>query len=83
MSCSRVCSLPDIIQEIEKEDEEKQKRHLRRVTAKKERLKSCPPRLGKCKYVLFYLSEKFYEWIANWKKNGFLEHQNSKGFLWF
>ncbi|XP_009803930.1 ribosome biogenesis protein NOP53 [Nicotiana tabacum] len=43
-------SLPDIIQEIEKEDEEKQKRHLRRVTAKKERLKSCPPRLGKRKF---------------------------------
>ncbi|KAJ8537217.1 hypothetical protein K7X08_035618 [Anisodus acutangulus] len=43
-------SLPDIIQEIEKEEEEKQKRHLRRVTAKKEKLKSCPPRLGKRKF---------------------------------
>ncbi|XP_060181904.1 ribosome biogenesis protein NOP53 [Lycium barbarum] len=43
-------SLPDIIQEIEKEEEEKQKRHLRRVTAKKEKLKSCPPCLGKRKF---------------------------------
>nr|GLL27469.1 uncharacterized protein At2g40430-like [Ipomoea trifida] len=43
-------SLSDIIQEIAKEDEEKQKRHLRRVVAKQERLKSCPPRLGKRKF---------------------------------
>lgn len=43
-------SLPDIIQEIQREEEEKQKRHLRRVTAKKEKLKSCPPRLGKRKF---------------------------------
>lgn len=43
-------SLPDIIQEIAKEDEEKQKRHLRRVVAKQERLKSCPPRLGRHKF---------------------------------
>uniref|UniRef100_A0A2N9GE47 Ribosome biogenesis protein NOP53 n=1 Tax=Fagus sylvatica TaxID=28930 RepID=A0A2N9GE47_FAGSY len=43
-------SIPDIIQEIAKEDEEKQKRHLRRVVAKQERLKSCPPRLGKYKF---------------------------------
>lgn len=52
-------SLPDIIQEIAKEDEEKQKRHLRRVVAKQERLKSCPPRLGRHKYELFcvYLTE--------------------------
>ncbi|KAG2723999.1 hypothetical protein I3760_02G197800 [Carya illinoinensis] len=42
--------LPDIIHEIAKEDEEKQKRHLRRVVAKQERLKSCPPRLGRHKY---------------------------------
>ncbi|KAG5621826.1 hypothetical protein H5410_007044 [Solanum commersonii] len=42
-------SLPDIIQEIEREEGEKQKRHLRRVTAIKEKLKSCPPRLGKRK----------------------------------
>jgi len=43
-------SLPSIIQEIAKEDEEKQKRHLRRVVAKQERLKSCPPRLGRHKF---------------------------------
>ncbi|PSS34428.1 P60-like protein [Actinidia chinensis var. chinensis] len=43
-------SLPNIIQEIAKEDEEKQKRHLRRVVAKQERLKSRPPRLGKHKF---------------------------------
>ncbi|PHT54749.1 hypothetical protein CQW23_03235 [Capsicum baccatum] len=43
-------SLPDIIQEIEREEGEKQKRHLRCVTAKKEKLKSCPPRLGKRKF---------------------------------
>lgn len=42
--------LPDILQEIAKEDEEKQKRHLRRVVAKKEKSKSCPPRLGKHKF---------------------------------
>ncbi|PSS32500.1 P60-like protein [Actinidia chinensis var. chinensis] len=42
--------LPNIIQEIAKEDEEKQKRHLRRVVAKQERLKSRPPRLGKHKF---------------------------------
>ncbi|KAI4306519.1 hypothetical protein L6164_029790 [Bauhinia variegata] len=43
-------SIPDIIQEIEKEDEEKQKRHLRRLVAKQEMLKSRPPRLGKHKF---------------------------------
>ncbi|XWS74742.1 hypothetical protein CRYUN_Cryun01aG0023800 [Craigia yunnanensis] len=43
-------SLPDILQEIAKEDEEKQKKHLRRVIAKQERLKACPPRLGKYKF---------------------------------
>ncbi|KAI3800003.1 hypothetical protein L1987_35309 [Smallanthus sonchifolius] len=43
-------SLPDIIDEIAKEDEEKRKKHLRRVTAKQERLKSCPPRLGRHKF---------------------------------
>ncbi|PPR83759.1 hypothetical protein GOBAR_AA36957 [Gossypium barbadense] len=42
--------LPDILQEIAKEDEEKQKRHLRKAIAKQERLKSCPPRLGKYKF---------------------------------
>ncbi|XP_010087047.2 ribosome biogenesis protein NOP53 [Morus notabilis] len=43
-------SLPDILQEIEKEDEEKSKRHIRQVVAKQERLKSFPPRLGKHKF---------------------------------
>ncbi|MFS8006015.1 putative ribosome biogenesis protein Nop53/GLTSCR2 [Helianthus anomalus] len=42
-------SLPDIIDEISREDEEKKKRHLRCVTAEQERLKSCPPRLGRHK----------------------------------
>ncbi|KAI7749286.1 hypothetical protein M8C21_023621 [Ambrosia artemisiifolia] len=43
-------SLPDIIDEIAREDEEKKNRHLRCVTAKQERLKSCPPRLGRHKF---------------------------------
>lgn len=43
-------SLPDIIQEIAKDDEEKQRRHLRRIVAKQERLQSRPPRLGRHKY---------------------------------
>ncbi|XP_040934348.1 ribosome biogenesis protein NOP53 isoform X2 [Gossypium hirsutum] len=43
-------NLPDILQEIAKEDEEKQKRHLRKAIAKQERLKACPPRLGKYKF---------------------------------
>ncbi|KAL6131678.1 hypothetical protein ACLB2K_070052 [Fragaria x ananassa] len=43
-------SLPDIIQEIAKEDEEKQKRHLRHVVATNEKSKSCPPRLGRHKF---------------------------------
>ncbi|KVI09997.1 ribosome biogenesis protein NOP53 [Cynara cardunculus var. scolymus] len=43
-------SLPDIIDEIAKEDEEKSKRHTRRVIAKQERLKSHPPRLGRRKF---------------------------------
>ncbi|KAK2982442.1 hypothetical protein RJ640_026285, partial [Escallonia rubra] len=43
-------SLPDIIQEIEKDDEEKHKRHLRRVVAKEERQKSRPPRFGRHKF---------------------------------
>ncbi|XP_031374771.1 ribosome biogenesis protein NOP53 isoform X1 [Punica granatum] len=43
-------SISDIMQEIAKDDEEKQKRHLRRIVAKQERLKQCPPRLGKHKY---------------------------------
>ncbi|CAK7325954.1 unnamed protein product [Dovyalis caffra] len=41
--------LPDIIQEIAKEDEEKHKRNTRRLVAKQERLKARPPRLGKHK----------------------------------
>ncbi|XP_073008697.1 ribosome biogenesis protein NOP53 [Typha latifolia] len=43
-------SLPDIMEEIAKEDEEKQRRHCRRVIARQERLKSAPPRLGKHKF---------------------------------
>ncbi|XVF84087.1 hypothetical protein PTKIN_Ptkin16aG0546500 [Pterospermum kingtungense] len=43
-------SLQDILQEIDKEDEEKQKKRLRKVIAKQERLKACPPRLGKYKF---------------------------------
>ncbi|KAK3015212.1 hypothetical protein RJ639_005421 [Escallonia herrerae] len=43
-------SLRDIIQEIENEDEEKHKRHLRRVVAKEERQKSRPPRFGRHKF---------------------------------
>ncbi|KAA8534003.1 hypothetical protein F0562_031520 [Nyssa sinensis] len=42
--------LPDIVQEIAKEDEEKSRRHLRRIVAKQERLKARPPRLGKHKF---------------------------------
>lgn len=44
------CSIPDIIEEIAKEDEEKHKRHFRRFVARQERLKVRPPRLGKHKY---------------------------------
>ncbi|KAF9603521.1 hypothetical protein IFM89_036794, partial [Coptis chinensis] len=44
-------SLPDILEEIAKDDEEKQKRHVRRATTKQERLKSGPPRLGRQKFV--------------------------------
>ncbi|XP_052187079.1 ribosome biogenesis protein NOP53 [Diospyros lotus] len=42
--------LPDIIEEIAKEDEERQKRHLRRMVSEQERLRSRPPRLGKHKF---------------------------------
>ncbi|KAK3229911.1 hypothetical protein Dsin_001792, partial [Dipteronia sinensis] len=42
--------LPDIIQEIAKEDEENKKRHIRRLVAKQERLKVRPPRLGRHKF---------------------------------
>ncbi|CAI0415581.1 unnamed protein product [Linum tenue] len=44
-------SLPTIIDEIAKEDEEKQKRMMRRLVAKQERLKQQPPRLGRHKFV--------------------------------
>ncbi|KAL2922475.1 Ribosome biogenesis protein NOP53 [Bienertia sinuspersici] len=43
-------SIPDILQEIAEEDEEKKNKHLRRMIAKEERLKSGPPRLGKRKF---------------------------------
>ncbi|XP_058070597.1 ribosome biogenesis protein NOP53 [Magnolia sinica] len=42
--------LPDIVKEIAKEDEEKQRRHVRRIISRQERLKSGPPRLGKHKF---------------------------------
>ncbi|KAH7679152.1 nucleolar protein 53 [Dioscorea alata] len=42
--------LSDIIEEIAKEDEEKNRRHVRRKVARQERLKSGPPRLGKLKF---------------------------------
>jgi len=42
--------LPNILEEIAKEDEDKQNKHLRRVIAKQEVLKIRPPRLGKYKY---------------------------------
>ncbi|KAL5974719.1 hypothetical protein ACLOJK_031389 [Asimina triloba] len=42
--------LPGIMKEIAKEDEEKEKRHVRREVARQERLKSAPPRLGKHKF---------------------------------
>ncbi|KAH9767376.1 Ribosome biogenesis protein NOP53 [Citrus sinensis] len=50
IASSPICSLPNIIEEITKEDEEKQKRHIRRVVAMQERLKVRPPRLGKHKF---------------------------------
>ncbi|WOL16477.1 hypothetical protein Cni_G25264 [Canna indica] len=43
-------SLPDIISEIAKEDEEKHRKHMRRIVSRQERLKSAPPRLGKHKF---------------------------------
>ncbi|CAL4895737.1 unnamed protein product [Urochloa decumbens] len=43
-------SLPNIIDEIAKEDEEKEKRRIRRTVVKEERLKSGPPRLGRHKF---------------------------------
>jgi nucleolar protein 53 len=44
-------SLPNIIDEIAKEDEEKEKKRIRRNVTKEERLQSGPPRLGKHKYI--------------------------------
>jgi nucleolar protein 53 len=45
------CSLPNIIEEIAKEDVEKEKRRIRQNVTKEERLQSGPPRLGKHKYI--------------------------------
>ncbi|KAH9314731.1 hypothetical protein KI387_023358, partial [Taxus chinensis] len=42
--------LPDIIKDIEKEDEERERRQLRRTVAKRERLANGPPRLGRQKF---------------------------------
>ncbi|GLJ14907.1 hypothetical protein SUGI_0242640 [Cryptomeria japonica] len=42
--------LPNIIKEIEKEDEERERRRLRRAVAKQERLANGPPRLGRKKF---------------------------------
>lgn len=53
-------SLANIIEEIEGENKEKENRRIRRVVAKQERLKVCPPRLGKRKYgPLFPYADKF------------------------
>lgn len=43
-------SLPNIMDEIAKEDKEKEKRHKRRTVVKEERRKSGPPRLGRHKF---------------------------------
>lgn len=43
--------LPDMIQDIEKEDEERERRRLRRAISKQERLLKGPPRLGRAKFV--------------------------------
>ncbi|KAK6929542.1 Ribosome biogenesis protein Nop53/GLTSCR2 [Dillenia turbinata] len=43
-------SVPNILQEIAEEEKEKEKRHMRRIVAKQERLKTAPPRLGKYKF---------------------------------
>jgi nucleolar protein 53 len=47
---NEIDSLPNILEEIAKEDEDKQNKHLRRVIAKQEVLKIRPPRLGKYKF---------------------------------
>lgn len=69
-----LCSLPDILQEIAKEDEKKQKRHLRKAIAKQERLKACPPRLGKYKYASIFLSSHFRISQLIWYVKLFLLH---------
>ncbi|KAG0501371.1 hypothetical protein HPP92_001443 [Vanilla planifolia] len=46
----QIDSLSDIIKEIANEDEEKDKRHLRLVVAKHEKLMTRPPRLGRHKF---------------------------------
>lgn len=43
-------SLPNIMDEIAKEDKEKEKRRIRRTVVKEERRKSGPPRLGRHKF---------------------------------
>ncbi|MED6161769.1 hypothetical protein PIB30_063876 [Stylosanthes scabra] len=43
-------SIPEIMEEIKQEDEEKKKKWLRREVAKQERLKARPPRIGKHKF---------------------------------
>lgn len=58
-------SIPDIIEEIAKEDEEKHKRHFRRFVARQERLRVRPPRLGKhkygiCDFVIIYFIFFFF-----------------------
>uniref|UniRef100_A0A0D6QX46 Ribosome biogenesis protein NOP53 n=1 Tax=Araucaria cunninghamii TaxID=56994 RepID=A0A0D6QX46_ARACU len=42
--------LPEIIKDIEKEDQEKEKKRIRRAVAKQERIASGPPRLGGKKF---------------------------------
>ncbi|XP_058744901.1 ribosome biogenesis protein NOP53 [Vicia villosa] len=43
-------SIPKIFAEIKNEDEEKKRKLLRRQTAKQEKLKVCPPRIGKHRF---------------------------------
>ena len=49
--CHYFCSLPNIVDEIAKEDKEKEKRRIRQTVVKEERRKSGPPRLGRHKYI--------------------------------
>ncbi|XP_044964047.1 ribosome biogenesis protein NOP53 [Hordeum vulgare subsp. vulgare] len=46
----QIDSLPNILEEIAKEDKEKELKHTRRTVAKQERLKSAPHRLGRHKF---------------------------------